>query len=143
MMDLTYNDLSPWLTEPVADIIAFENWVGNKLYGIEIEQNTDFERALGIAKLFKEKPPVGVAKIGEWGTAICPVGRMGEIGEIGVEVDKTKIPYGKYFIIPLAKGETKKIRVKLHGQFKIDNKNNFLVDATGGDIGIIIDTHGR
>lgn len=138
MIDLDYNDVARWVGEPITDPVAFENWVGNKLYGVKVEENPVWERALEIAKLFKEKPPVGIAKIGDWGTFICPQGPADE-----VEVDKIRIPKNTIYIIKAAKDETKKLKIKLHGKLKIDNRNSFTVDATGGEMGIIIDTYGR
>ncbi len=138
MIDLDFIDVARWVSEPISDPVAFENWIGNKLYGIEVEENVGWERAVAVAKLFKENPPVGIANIGDWGTFICPSGPADEI-----EVDKVKVPKNKIYIIKAAKDETKKLKIKLHGKLRIDNKNSFTIDVTGGEIGIIIDTYGR
>jgi hypothetical protein len=147
-MDLTFDDISPWLLEPVTDITALENWMGNKLYGIEtgkelVNLPADRERALEIAKIFKERPPMGIVTIGDWGTFICPTGPAGPAQETGAEIDKIKIPNQTYFIIPLAKGETRKLKIKLRGKLRIDKKSSFTVEVAGGELGIVIDTHGR
>ncbi|MDO8514886.1 MAG: hypothetical protein Q7S14_00135 [bacterium] len=138
MIDLDFIDVARWLSEPISDPVAFENWIGNSLYGVDVESNEVWERAVAVAILFKEKPPVGIAKIGDWGTFICPQGPADE-----VEVDKIKIPKNTIYIIKATKEETKKLKIKLHGKLRIDNKNSFTIDVTGGEIGIIIDTYGR
>ncbi|MEK7127820.1 MAG: hypothetical protein AAB838_03815 [Patescibacteria group bacterium] len=53
MIDLDFIDVARWVSEPISDPVAFENWIGNKLYGIEVEENVGWERAVAVAKLFK------------------------------------------------------------------------------------------
>lgn len=149
MLDLDFIDVARWVAEPIADPVAFENWIGNKLYGVETNEGlaclpAGRERAVAVAKLFKEKPPIGIANIGDWGTFICPSGPADEVEVQNLPAGRqVKIPKNKIYIIKATKDETKKLKIKLHGKLRIDNKNSFTIDVTGGEIGIIIDTYGR
>ena len=164
MVDLTYEEVARWLTAPVTDALVFENWIGNRLYGVEKEStNKEWEEALLRARFLKTKPnldealkeinslpiildavqPLGILTLGEFGTIICPGGKPGPVNKVGAEVNGQKINFDEIFILKVPKGETVKLKIKLHGDLKLEKKNSFAIDAQGGDIGIIIDTRGR
>ena len=164
MVDLTFDEVARWLNEPLTDPVAFENWVGNRLYGIEKESdNKSWEEALIRARLFKIKPtfdealkeinslpvvldavtPTGILTVSELGTIIAPTGLAGQVGKVGAEINGQKINFDEIFILKAKKGETVNLKIKLHGNLKVEKKNNFTVDVAGGEIGIIIDTRGR
>ncbi|MEK7565953.1 MAG: hypothetical protein AAB506_02830 [Patescibacteria group bacterium] len=149
MIDFKFEDIACWICQPV-DPIALENWAGNKLLGVKVEENKEWEKAFKkweakdlkgaddketMELILDGTQPEGIVKIGDLGTVVCPAG---EAGPAEIRMDNQKILVGpdEILILSLATGTTSKIKIKLKSGWKE-------AEVEGGKVGLVIDTRGR